>query len=394
MGWDSVNLREGDAADMILKIRLKRLACVIACLCIPVSAFFAASSDFNTLNKTALVSASLIMPEGGFSVITSNIFDKEAISGEVYSIIQSSKLPLLSDGSKPVKTPQATGLNYTPDDIARAMAEYEKNKDSLSNDGVITEVQYSSAQANAVSGNIWVQNKTDKQIDIDALLSQNADLKIEDKSKPSVLIYHTHTTESFQMLDLGFFSNSLSSRNSDNSLNMVRVGDEIAAQLEKAGFKVIHDTNTYDTTYSGSYYRSEEQVRKYLKENPSIKITLDIHRDAIGSGKSMVKPTAVIDGKKAAQVMIITGCEENGVVNFPDWEYNLRFALQLQKSMQETYSGLARPVFFCDRVYNMNVNRNSLLVEFGTNANTLDEAAYSGRLFGASLAKMLEKYVD
>ena len=73
---------------------------------------------------------------------------------------------------------------------------------------------------------------------------------------------------------------------------------------------------------------------KYLKEYPSIKIVLDIHRDAIYSTKtSAVKPTAMIDGKKAAQIMIITGAEEGSITDFPNWNENLKFALNLQKAV-------------------------------------------------------------
>ncbi|MCR4925537.1 MAG: stage II sporulation protein P [Clostridiales bacterium] len=379
---------------MIFKVKMKKILFALICIALPFSAFFVALYDFGFLNKATLFSASLVMPEGAYSVATNDFFENDMISDEVYSILQNSQISDISQPNLNISKGSDDELTKTPEDIAEYMNEYEGKKQSLSNDGTINEYQYSSTQANTVSGSVWVQNKTDQKIDIDQLLKDGADLKIEDKAQPTILIYHTHTTESYQPLDCGFFSKSIASRNGNNALNVVRVGDEITKQLEKAGYKVIHDKNTYDTTYSGAYYRSEERVRKYLEEYPSIKITLDIHRDAINSSTTMLKPTAVINGKKAAQIMIISGCEENGVVNFPDWKYNLKFALQLQKNMQETFPGLCRPLFFCDRVYNMNVNHCSLLIEIGTNANTLDEAAYSGRLLGVSLGKMLENYVQ
>lgn len=380
---------------MLGKEKLKKAVFTALCFSLPVSAFFVGSANIPFLNKAGLVSASLIMPEGSFSVVTSELFDSDAIGDEVYYILQNSQAT--SAGSKSQAEMPKVGLDslaYTPDDIKKIISQYEGNKSSIPKDAEVSEFQYSSAQANCVGSNVWVQNKTDQTINVDDIVAQGADLSVEDKSQPSVLIYHTHTTEAFQLLDLGFYTNTFASRSSDKGINIVRVGDEITQQLEKAGFKVIHDTNIYDSTYSGAYYRSEEQVKKYLEQYPSIKITLDVHRDAINSNGTMVKPTATVNGKKAAQVMIITGCEENGVVNFPDWEYNLRFAVALQKSMQDNFPGLSRPIFFCDRVYNMNVNHCSLLVEFGTNANTLDEVVYSGRLFGVALAKMMENYVE
>ena len=89
--------------------------------------------------------------------------------------------------------------------------------------------------------------------------------------------------------------------------------------------------------------------------------------------------------------MIITGCEEGDMEGFPDWSKNLTFAVALQSEVSQSYDGLMRPVFFCCRKYNMNVTPCSLLLEFGTDANTLEEAVYSGKLVGMSLASMLDK---
>ena len=92
--------------------------------------------------------------------------------------------------------------------------------------------------------------------------------------------------------------------------------------------------------------------------------------------------------------MIISGCQEdgNGITNLPDWKYNLTFALQLQQSLESSFPGLTRPVFFCARSYNMNLTHNSLLVEVGSDANALDEAVYSGKCLGVALAKLMKEY--
>ena len=104
-----------------------------------------------------------------------------------------------------------------------------------------------------------------------------------------------------------------------------------------------------------------------------------------------IKPVATVLGKNAAQMMIITGCEEGKVTDFPEWEKNLTFALELQSICEEMYPGIMRPVYFCQRKYNMDMSANNLLVEVGSCANTLEEAAYSGRLLGSALAKLLDK---
>ena len=132
---------------------------------------------------------------------------------------------------------------------------------------------------------------------------------------------------------------------------------------------------------------------RYLEEHPEIQIVLDIHRDAITQDNGeKIKPVNTISGKKAAQLMIITGVEEGKVKDFPDWEYNLRFALHLQKKCESMFPGLMRPVLFSQRKYNMDMTRFSLLVEMGSEANTLEEACYSGRMLAAALASLMEEY--
>ena len=192
---------------------------------------------------------------------------------------------------------------------------------------------------------------------------------------------------------LQFAYGSYTGRGEDKSRNMVRVGDEITKMLEKSGYKVIHDTEIHDRKYTGAYDHSKVNVEAYLKKYPSIQVVLDIHRDAIHlSNGNKIKPTAEINGKKAAQIMIITGAQEGKVKGFPDWEQNLRFAVKLQQTCETMYPGLMRPILFSQRKYNMNLSHCNLLLEMGSDANTLEEAAYSGRLVATAIAKLLDEY--
>ncbi len=90
--------------------------------------------------------------------------------------------------------------------------------------------------------------------------------------------------------------------------------------------------------------------------------------------------------------MIITGVEEGPVTDFPNWEQNLRFALALQQTSQDLHEGLMKPVYFCRRRYNMDVTPCSLLLEFGSDGNTLAEAVYAGTLFGEALSQFIEDH--
>lgn len=232
--------------------------------------------------------------------------------------------------------------------------------------------------------NIYVKNSNQHHsINIGEELKKRPDVKIVKNAAPQVLIYHTHTTEAFDGV----------TRSTDKSLSVCSVGDAIAKQLQEAGIGVVHDTTYHDyPAYNGSYSRSLVTLKNDLKKYPSVQVTLDIHRDAMTrSDGTRLKPTAVVNGKKAAQVMIISGCDDTGDLGFPDWEYNMRLAVRLQKSMADLYPDLARPLNFCARRYNENVTHGSLLVEIGTDANQLDEAVYGGELFGKALADTLSQ---
>lgn len=285
----------------------------------------------------------------------------------------------------------------TPADIAKLMKSAKKTLNKDKSIGKTSEESYQGGGTIISSGDLQIQSKIPSSFyspKIDKLLDEDVKLKISDKSKPTILIYHSHTTEAYSLLDLGCYFKS-DSRSNDSSKNMVRVGDDLALYLEKAGFNVIHDRTIHDKDYNLSYDSSRKIVEKNLEKYPSVDITIDVHRDDITyNNKTKVKPTAVINGKKAARMMIIAGCEYGRVENFPDWEYNLKFDLQVQNKVNQLYPNLMRPILFSERKYNMYETHYSFLLEVGTDANTLDEACYSARLFGNALGELLnEKYV-
>lgn len=298
---------------------------------------------------------------------------------------------------------QAAELSQTitdvPSDIQALMDEAQKTIKKEKKIGKTSEESYFGGGTLVKSGGIELQSKIPEsfyKIDADKLLKKKADLKIKDASKPTVLIYHTHTTEAYSLLDVGYYTGSLDTRSKNNAKNMVRIGDEICKYLNAYGINTIHDTEIHDENYTGAYKNSRKTVLKYLEKYPTVDITIDVHRDDITyENKTKVKPTALIDGKKAARMMIIAGAEYGSVASYPDWEYNLRFVLAVQNKVNEIYPQLMRPILFAERKYNMDVTHNSFLLEVGTDANTLDEAAYSGRLFAAALAKLLqEDYIE
>ncbi len=285
-------------------------------------------------------------------------------------------------------------LSVTPDDITEneEMLRKQLKEKNITPDGTIKEKTYISYQASDSFENVFVRNVTvDSDIDIQGILNNGCPLPVSDYSEPTVLIYHTHSTECYTPNDNGSFSTSSEERTDNKNLNMIRVGEELAEVLKARGIGVIHDTTIYDTVYTGAYDKSRTGITEILEKYPSIIITLDVHRDAIHyDDTTRVKPVAEIDGKKAAQLMILTGAEGGNVESFPFWETNLSFAVNLQKAVNDKYENLMKPMYFCNRKYNLDLTPYSLLIETGTDMNTLSEAAYSARLLGDVLAEFIK----
>ena len=341
--------------------------------------------------RAAIVSAGLALTEGGRLVLggapsessSSDIPDEDTEHGE---------LPLIGEGSNLVvggeQTTAPPAETTAPPTDPALLAEGN-------HDGTILYVHYGPQTGNnylTLPRGGQVKNST--SVPMDTLKTESEKLpefKIAvGSSEPQVLLMHTHTTESFEPYERDYFDNSFGSRTTDMSRNMAAVGDVVAAQLTAAGINVVHDKTIHDyPSYTGAYERSAETVKGILAQYPSIKVVLDLHRDAIErDAGTHVAPYAEIGGRKAAQVMIISGADD-GTMNMPNYLQNFRLASLLQQQMESDNPGLMRPVMFDYRQYNQDLTTGSLLIEIGGHANSFDQAAYSGELLGKSLAKAL-----
>lgn len=339
-----------------------------------------------SLNRILSATVYMICPEKVFELLETqdkqNTTDTEEINKETAK----------AENTESVIT-SANISSVIPDDIQKLVTEAEKKYANSSNDGKIISVDYSKQNATSEYDGIYLRNTTlNHQINIEDYLNKQVQAFIT-ANKPTVLIYHTHTTETYELLDRDFYTNERNTRSNNSQENMVRVGEEICKVLEEKGYKTIHDKTVYDESVSGAYDRSRAKISGILKDNPSIQIVLDIHRDSIyQKDNSKVKTVTEIDGRKAAQIMLITGCEDGNVTDFPNWQKNLTFAVNLQEKLKNDNKTLVRPLMFCSRKYNMDLTPCALSVEIGTDANTLSEAVYSAGLFANSLSEFLEEY--
>ena len=269
--------------------------------------------------------------------------------------------------------------------------------DSFSGDGVVTPLCYGSGTGSnyidlPLGGQIRnVTKLSSETIAAEAGLAPDFSIELNaPENEPQILIMHTHTTESYQPDDSGHYDPDYICRTTDSSKNMVAVGDAMTKVFENRGIRTYHDTTVHDyPSYNGSYDRSRVTVEDILEKYPSIKVVLDVHRDAIEreSGE-IIAPTVTVKGKKSAQVMIICGCDD-GTMGMPDCMKNLRTASLFQQYMEKRYTGLTRPVLYDYRKYNQDLTTGSLLIEVGGHGNSLEQAVYAGELSAEGIADAL-----
>lgn len=214
--------------------------------------------------------------------------------------------------------------------------------------------------------------------------------------EPQVLILHTHATETYQTWPDLVYDPDFTARTQNTALNMCVVGEKMAQVLNAAGINTLHDTTLHDSpSYTESYDRSYATTQAYLEKYPSIKVVLDVHRDAIeDSDGTRVKPLCTVDGEDTAQVMIIAGCDNGSSISLPNWRLNLRFAAAWEEAMESRTPGLTRPVMCAYRYYNQDLTTGSLLIEIGGHANTVAEAVRAGQYAAEALAILLGGHLD
>lgn len=205
-------------------------------------------------------------------------------------------------------------------------------------------------------------------LDASKLLTEDLSIR-KNPQVPQILIYHTHSQEEF-----------VDSVPGDTETSIVGMGEVLAEALRGYGYQVIHDTGVYDLIdgvpdRSAAYDYARVAVENILQEYPTIEVIIDLHRDGVDGQKFVTE----IDGKPTSMIMFFNGISRNSqdepiaYLANPYTQQNLAFSLQLELAAREKYPGYTRNIYLKAERFNLHLRPRSLLVEAGTQLNTVEE---------------------
>lgn len=216
---------------------------------------------------------------------------------------------------------------------------------------------------------------TNRNIDFEAII--NSEDKFFSKSIDEVLLYTTHTSESYANSQNYVFDYTSPRRTTDGQYNMLAVSSKLASNLNNKGINTVCSLTPNDYgEYNSAYTNSRQTFESLIAQNPNVAIAIDVHRDAIEDLD--FAPNVELRGYKVASLMLVMGIGYDGEYN-PYYMENLKLALQIQILANKIYPGLFRPMIIRNSVYNQDIRANSFLVEVGASGNTLDEAILATR---------------
>lgn len=225
-------------------------------------------------------------------------------------------------------------------------------------------------------------------VDVAALLLSQLELKL-DSGAPTVLILHTHATESYRKMPADTYQESSAYRTLDTDHNMVQVGERLAQKLQEKGIGVIHDTTFHDyPSYNDSYNNARKTIKHYLEQYPSIQLVLDIHRDAadMSSGQQLTTH-ALANGTESSQLMMVVGTNAGGL-HHPNWQENMALAIKLHALLEKENPGICRPISFRAERFNQDLSPGALIVEVGAAGDTLSQALTAVEALGSAITAL------
>lgn len=233
---------------------------------------------------------------------------------------------------------------------------------------------------NTIYNSVKIKNETSFNLS-ESILTPNVNFSSKD-----IIIFHTHTCESYTSTKENSYTPSGNYRTIDLNYSVVRVGTELNNCLTQKGINVIHNTSYHDyPAYNGSYSRSFKTVQNILEKTSGIQLVIDLHRDAVGSMNNYA-PSVKIGDEQVAQLMFVMGTNGGGL-DHPNWQTNLKFAIKIQEKANEMYPGLFRPIILRNSRYNQNLADAACIIEVGATRKYIRRGNWCNEIFGRSSSK-------
>lgn len=239
---------------------------------------------------------------------------------------------------------------------------------------------------------VEVNSSCGYMLDVEAMLQSPLQWELH-AQEPTVLIVHTHTTESYAKNE--DYQESTPYHTMDEGYNVVSVGQAIKEKLEAQGITVLHDKTIHDEpSYNNAYEHARQTIQTYMEDYPSIRLVLDIHRDAVETdlGQQMAFRTKV-DGQDSAKLMVVVGTDASGLEH-PDWLENMSLAVKLHAQLETIAPGICRPINFRSQRFNQDLSPGALLIEIGSAGNTRQEALEAAQVLAQGIVNLASGTAD
>ncbi|OLN30503.1 stage II sporulation protein P [Desulfosporosinus metallidurans] len=192
-------------------------------------------------------------------------------------------------------------------------------------------------------------------------------------------IYNTHNSESYA-------GDGGPERRQGENGDVVTVGETLKKALEQNGIGAVHSLQIHDAVdFMKAYGSSVNTATQMTKDYPNLKVLIDVHRDGFPPG--VPKSTITVKGQKVSQVLVVIGKKN------PHWQKNEALAKELMALGEKKYPGLfsTNISYAADARYNQHLSDGGLLLEFGSQVNTLAEANGSAEAVAEILAEWLKR---
>lgn len=233
-------------------------------------------------------------------------------------------------------------------------------------------------------GSVKIKNESQYELTTE-MMTPNIDFT----NKKDIIIYHTHTCESYTPTEQNNYQASGNFRTIDLNYSVARVGNELSNYLRHKNYNVMHNQAYHDyPAYSGSYTRSLKTIKEVLSGNSNTELVIDLHRDALGNN-SAYGPTVQIGDEVAAQLMFVMGTDGGGLEH-SNWLNNFKLAIKIQEKANEMYPGLFKPIILRNSRYNQHVASGACIIEVGATGNTLEQCNISMKYLAEVISEVMK----